>query len=151
MAGGAHYPLDLLGVTHGWRWYRVENGKLHSPLQGYPLQLPQNGHLPGAYFIPNAIRIWPMCLMLRDKRWYDFALTFGTVSGPFMRDFQMPRMGSMSASEYQAQLILSDGNVAIDDRWYDIPVFQQEMDLYMLKRIEACVMAQAEAGVAGSL
>ncbi|AFC53446.1 hypothetical protein OCQ_19340 [Mycobacterium paraintracellulare] len=77
--------------------------------------------------------------MLRDKRWYDFALTFGTVSGPFQRDFQMPRVGSMSASDYQAQVILSDGNVDIDDEWYDLPVFQQEIELDMLKRVESAV------------
>ncbi len=144
MAGGDHYPLDLLGVTHGWRWYRVEAGKLHSPLQGYPLQLPRDGHLPGAYFIPSAVRMWPMVLMLRDKRWYDFALTFGTVSGPFMRDFQMPRLGSMSASEYQAQVILSDGNVDIDDGSYDLPVFQQEIELGTLKRVETTVTRLAD-------
>lgn len=88
--------------------------------------------------------MWPMVLMLRDKRWYDFALTFGTVSGPFMRDFQMPRLGSMSASEYQAQVILSDGNVDIDDGSYDLPVFQQEIELGTLKRVETTVTRLAD-------
>ncbi|AFC43288.1 hypothetical protein OCU_20690 [Mycobacterium intracellulare ATCC 13950] len=88
--------------------------------------------------------MWPMVLMLRDKRWYDFALTFGTVSGPFMRDFQMPRVGSMSASEYQAQAILSDGNVDIDDERYDLPVFHQEIELGMLKRVESAVLNLAD-------
>lgn len=51
----------------------------------------------------------------------------------------MPRVGSMSASDYQAQVILSDGNVDIDDEWYDLPVFQQEIELDMLKRVESAV------------
>ncbi|MCV7029082.1 hypothetical protein [Mycobacterium sherrisii] len=108
--GGCHYPPDWRNVTHGWRWYRVENGQLMSPLQGYPLALPYNGFLPGAYFIPEAIHLWPVALMLRDQHWYPYAFTFGTVSGPLQRDFQMPRIGSMSATAYQAQVILTDGS-----------------------------------------
>lgn len=78
-----------------------------------------------------------MVLLLRHHRPYDFALSFGTVSGPFQLDPQMPKLGSMLATEYQAQLILSDSNVDIDDHWYDIPAFQQEIDLHTLKRVEA--------------
>lgn len=76
------YPTNWQAVTHVWRWYRVEGGKLLSPLQGYPLALPRNGILPGAYFAPSAIRIWSMVLLLRQHRPYDFALTFGAASGP---------------------------------------------------------------------
>jgi hypothetical protein len=130
------YPNNWRNVTHGWRWYKVENGMLLSPLQGYPLALPRDGHLPGAYFVPRAANMWPMVLMLRDKRPYPFAFTFGTVSGPFQRDFAMPRIGSMSATEYRAKVILTDGmaNLAYS---YDLPVVQDEIDLPLLLRIEA--------------
>ncbi|MFP1155104.1 hypothetical protein ACK280_23925 [Mycobacterium sherrisii] len=133
------YPIDWQAVTHGWRWYRVEGGKLLSPLQGYPLALPRNGLLPGAYFAPSAIRIWSMVLLLRQYRPYDFALTFGTVSGPFQLDPQMPKLGSMLATEYRAQVILSHGAADLDDS-YDLPVVQQEIELDTLKRIEAAVL-----------
>lgn len=142
LGGGNNYPANWRSVTHGWRWYRVQGGKLLSPLQGYPLELPRNGFLPGAYFIPNAYRVWPMVRMLRDKRWYDFALTFGSVSGPLQRDFQMPRIGSMSATEYQARIILSDGKTGLEDS-YDLPVIQQEITLALLQHTETTVATPA--------
>lgn len=134
------YPTNWQAVTHGWRWYRVEGRKLLSPLQGYPLALPRNGILPGAYFAPSAIRIWPMVLLLRQHRPYDFALTFGAVSGPFALDPQMPKLGSMLAAEYRALAILANGSAGLDDS-YDLPVVQQAIDLDMLKRVEAAVVA----------
>ncbi|MCV7030252.1 hypothetical protein [Mycobacterium sherrisii] len=133
--GIQRYPFNWRAVTHGWRWYRVENGQLVSPLQGYPTSLPGNGYLPGAYFIPEAFRLWPVLLMLRDTRPYDFAFTFGKVFGPLLRDFQMPRIGSMSATEYQAQVIFTDGAMDLDDS-YDLPIVETEIDLILLRDIE---------------
>lgn len=137
------YPTNWQAVTHGWRWYRVEGGKLLSPLQGYPLALPRNGILPDAYFAPSAIRIWSMVLLLRQHRPYDFALTFGTVAGPFALDPQMPKLGSMLASKYQALIVLSDSVAGLDGS-YDLPVVEQEIDLDTLKRVEAAVVAAAD-------
>lgn len=79
-----------------------------------------------------------MVLLLRQHRPYDFALTFGTVCGPFQLDPQMPKLGSMLATEYQALIVLSDSVTGLDAS-YDIPVVQQEIDLDILKRVEAAV------------
>ncbi|MCA2276574.1 hypothetical protein JF780_25040 [Mycobacterium intracellulare] len=78
--------------------------------------------------------------MLRQHRPYDFALTFGAASGPFALDPHMPKLGSMLAAEYQALIVLSDSVSGLDDS-YDFPVVQQEIDLDMLKRIEAAVVS----------
>lgn len=52
----------------------------------------------------------------------------------------MPKLGSMLAAEYQALIVLSDSVSGLDDS-YDFPVVQQEIDLDMLKRIEAAVVS----------
>ncbi|MDC9004089.1 hypothetical protein [Mycobacterium marinum] len=131
------YPnLDTL--THGWRWYRLENGVLRSPLQGYPTQLPLDGKLDGCYFVPRLSEIWSMAAMMTDTQCYPFALTFGTVSGPFARDIEMPRIGSMQCGSYQAQVIITDSTRALAE--YRMPIVRG-LDLPTMQRIEKAVSA----------
>jgi hypothetical protein len=120
-SGVVRYPADPEAVTHGWRWYKIEDGKLLSPLAPFRVQLPRDGRLPKAYFVPRAEQIWNMVCMIRDHRWYDFALTFGTVQGPFTRDLTMPRLGSMQSSLYQAQMIFTESTANLAES-YDLPV-----------------------------
>lgn len=92
-------------ITHGWRWYRVQGDRLISPLVNQ-VPLPRGGVLDGAYFIPHAEQMHSLANMIRAQNWYEFALTFGTVEGPFELDKSMPRVGSMSSTRYQARLSL---------------------------------------------
>jgi hypothetical protein len=116
----SRYPETIDGLTHGWRWYRLEGNRLLSPLVGQ-IPLPRNGTLDNAYFIPRADQIWSMVLMIKHQKWYDFALTYGSVEGPFTRDSDMPRVGSMKSSRYQALTIFTDTSAALDES-YDIPI-----------------------------
>lgn len=109
--------------THGWRWYRVEGDRLVSPLAGH-VELPRDGLLNGAYFIPGVEAMSRVANMIRDQRWYDFALTFGAVTGPFAVDNDMPRVGSLRSSQYRAQAVLTESPHAEALAFaYDMPVF----------------------------
>lgn len=125
-------------MTHGWRWYKIEQGKLRSPLQGYPTELAPDGSLIGCYFVPRAFNILGMVLMLADKRPYDFAITFGKVWGPFMRDPQMPRIASMQGTRYQAQVIMTDSTADLSE--YRMPIVRS-LEFPTMERIEKAVMA----------
>lgn len=39
------HPKTTDGLTHGWRWYRVVDGRLLSPLAPGRIELPRNGSL----------------------------------------------------------------------------------------------------------
>lgn len=136
--GRANYPTDYRAVTHGWRWYRLENGVLRSPLQGYPTALPLDGKLTGCYFVPGLYDIWSMVAMLADTKAYPFAITFGKVAGPFMRDYQMPKIGSMQCRQYQAQVIITDSTQPLAD--YRIPIVRG-WDFPATTRIEKAIRA----------
>lgn len=49
----------------------------------------------------------------------------------------------LSATEYQAQVILSDGITGLEDS-YDLPVMQHEIDLALLKRLETAASMLAD-------
>jgi protein-tyrosine phosphatase len=99
----------------------VEGGKLLSPREGYPLALPRDGALDGAFFIPRAEDMFWMTV--NAEKWYDFAITYGTVHGPFAYDPDMPLVGSMQSTKYQALTILTDSSADIQSS-YDIPVLR---------------------------
>lgn len=104
----SRHPKTTDGLTHGWRWYRVVDGRLLSPLAPGRIELPRNGSLDYGHFIPRAEDMFWMAFMIRREKWYDFALTFGEVHGPFGYDHAMPLVGSMQSTRYQALIILSD-------------------------------------------
>lgn len=104
----SRHPKTTDWLTHGWRWYRVVDGRLLSPLAPGRIELPRNGSLDYGHFIPRAEDMFWMAFMIRREKWYDFALTFGEVHGPFGYDHAMPLVGSMQSTRYQALIILSD-------------------------------------------
>jgi hypothetical protein len=67
-------------------------------------ELPRHGGLEGAYFIPRAEDMFWTAVMMASH--YDLALTFGKVSGEFLYDHTMPKVGSLKAKRYQAIAIL---------------------------------------------
>lgn len=110
-------------VTHGWRWYRVVGDRLVSPLAGR-MPLPRDGLLNSAYFIPSVEAMSRVANMIHGQQWYELALTFGAVTGPFAVDNDMPRVGSLRSSQYRAQAILSTSpHVEALALAYDMPVF----------------------------
>jgi hypothetical protein len=61
------------------------------------------------FFVPQAYDVMSVVEMLSHQRsWYQFAITFGAVSGPFARDPDMYRVGSMQCGRYQAKVILTN-------------------------------------------
>ncbi|WP_141562676.1 hypothetical protein [Mycobacterium neglectum] len=120
--------------THGWRWYRVENNRLYSPIVGR-IPLPRNGVLDQVYFIPRAEHIWSTAMMIAHQKWYSFALTFGTVQGPFEDDPTMPRTGSLKSTRYQALAILASAG-SIDPQHYDMPVVDGLLSEDLLLAVE---------------
>ena len=96
------YPAKPSALTHGWRWWRVEGGALWSPLQGRYITGELKGRtIAGAFFIPGVDEIFSMVQMLTHQKPYPFAITYGSVTGPFTPDRQMPRVGSMQCGEYR--------------------------------------------------
>lgn len=118
----------------GWRWYKVEDNRLYSPLVGR-VPLPRNGILEGAYFIPQAERMWSQCLMMAGQRWYEFALTFGEAHGPFERDNSMPFSRSMKSTRYDALAIFTSRPGLQQN--YDIPVVEGLLSEDVLLSVEA--------------
>jgi hypothetical protein len=60
-------------------------------------------------FVPQAYDVMSVVEMRsRQRSWYNFAITFGAVEGPFTRDPDMYRVGSMQCGRYQAQVILTN-------------------------------------------
>lgn len=119
------YPQDPDSLTHGWRWYKIIENCLFSPIVNR-VELPRDGVLDdGAYFIPQARNIFPLALQMKAQRWYEgqFALTFGWVTGPFLFDHTMPLVGSMKATRYRAIGIFttSAGSEHLAQA-YDMPV-----------------------------
>ncbi|WP_131808884.1 hypothetical protein [Mycolicibacter sinensis] len=117
------YPADIDNLTHGWRWYRVQGGKLLSPLSPYPLELARNGVLENAYFVPGINEIRSMLAYIKDRGWYEPAISFGAVIGPFVRDPDMPRIGSMICASYTAERVYARNAVVEQlSSNYDVPV-----------------------------
>lgn len=120
--------------THGWRWYRVDSGRLYSPIVGR-IPLPRNGALGNVYFIPRAEHMWPTALQIASLGWYALALTFGRVEGPFEADHTMPRVGSLKSTRYQALTILASAG-SVDPQHYDIPVVDDLLSEDLLLAVE---------------
>jgi hypothetical protein len=132
----SRHPASTDAPTHGWRWYRVEDNRLVSPIVGR-VPLPRNGLLDGAYFIPRAEDIWPVAIMIAAERWYAFALTFGEVQGPLEHDPTMPLLGSMKSTRYQALTILSTATNL--QQSYDVPVVGGLLSEELMLAVERAV------------
>ncbi|MDA2890993.1 hypothetical protein PDG61_08730 [Mycolicibacterium sp. BiH015] len=142
MVGIARYPKNLDALRFGWRWYRIEDERLFSPLSPIRTVMPQSGCLRDVYVVPEAENIWYVTEMIAAQRAYDIALTFGAVSGPFSLDPDMPRIGSVKVGSYQAHGIFTRHHVTLDH--YDLPICR-DYDLAKLQRIEHRVHS-AKAG-----
>jgi protein-tyrosine phosphatase len=129
-------------VTHGWRWYKVKGNKLLSPLVGN-LELPRDGVLDRAYFIPGAQEMYWTAFTQR----YDLALTYGLVEGPFTLDDSMPRTRSMRSTRYRAQIILADNPLRLQP-FYDLPLMENDFQLSTMLAVEQ-MFAPAVPIVAG--
>lgn len=128
------HPTSPDTVTHGWRWYRVEDNRLLSPLVGR-ITLPRNGVLDGAYFIPAAEQMYSTAFTMGALQWYEVALTFGRVQGPFALDHTMPRVGSMRSTQYQAQIILAHNPLRLQPN-YDLPLMVNDGQLSTMLAVE---------------
>lgn len=111
-------------VTHGWRWWDIKDNKLVSPIMAdYKLQLPRDGVLAGAYFIPDAktmlFDVLPK-MMATYRVTNDIALTFGSVDGPLELDMDMASVGSMKSTRYRAKVILANNPERLQAT-YDLP------------------------------
>lgn len=116
------YPQNLDALTHGWRWYRIIENRLISPIFGR-VELPRDGVLDDAYVIPQAEDMFWLATMITAQRWYDFALTFGAVSGPLLYDHTMPKVGSLKAKQYKAIAIFTTSSASADlASAYDLPI-----------------------------
>lgn len=91
-----------------------------SPLVGR-VELPRDGLLERAYFIPGAEEMFWTSDMIRVQKWYPFALTFGTVDGPFTVDPTMPRVKSLRSTRYRAQIIIADNPLELQPN-YGLPI-----------------------------
>jgi hypothetical protein len=119
------YPKSTDNLTHGWRWYRVENGRLLSPLAPGRMELPRDGGLDFAYFIPaeNAELLFWATFRIQGTNQYDVAATFGTVKGPFAFDRSMPEIGSMQCTRYKALCMFTESpQIAELAKNYDFPI-----------------------------
>lgn len=139
-----NYP-DLDTLTHGWRWYLVDNdnrgqAQLVSPMVGR-VPLPRNGFLDNAYFIPKA----ELMLHALNGSWREltpemirergYALTFGRITGPFERDLNISQVfGAMKCATYQALAICTDTPQRFVGA-YDLPMVRGT-DLSTLRAVE---------------
>jgi protein-tyrosine phosphatase len=128
-------------VTHGWRWYKVENNKLLSPLVGN-LELPRDGILDRAYFIPGAEdAYWTALTVTARAARYDYALTFGQVDGPLTLDETMSRINSMRSTKYRAQIIIADNPLRLRP-FYDLMLMQNDFQLNTMLAVEQMFKSQ---------
>jgi hypothetical protein len=105
----ARYPTNPDKLTTGWRWWRILNNKLFSPLVPFTNELAASGEMDGVFFIPKAENIIPVVEMLAQQRsWYQFAISYGKVTGPFAKDGDTWRTGSMVCAKYQTKVILTN-------------------------------------------
>ncbi len=155
----SRHPETTDDLTHGWRWYRLLDGRLMSPLAPGTVLLPRDGGLDHAFFIPRAEEMFWTAFQIHHEKWYDFALTFGAVQGPFARDHTMPRVGSMQSTRYQARAIVA---FTVETAYslhpnYDIPIaagdFRRGIRLFrevkqVVMRAEQQHAAQVAAAVA---
>ncbi|MGV0580319.1 hypothetical protein ABQE57_16985 [Mycolicibacterium elephantis] len=113
------------GITHGWRFWRIKNDRLVSPIVSPGVVLPGHGRLRWAFFLPRAEDIRDIVTRIRRQRWYDdFAVTFGRVSRPLCHDrLWLPHVVSLQASQYEALLILTDSvRGPLLKEYYELPV-----------------------------
>lgn len=126
-------PSDT--VTHGWRWYKVQDNKLLSPLVGN-LELPRDGVLERAYFIPGAEdAYWTALTVTARAARYEYALTFGQVEGPFVLDETMSRINSMRSTRYRAQIIIADNPLRLRP-FYDLMLMENDFQLNTMLAVE---------------
>ena len=62
-----------------------------------------------------------MAVTIKRQNWYDFALTYGAVQGPFSYDHTMPKVGSMKCTRYKALAIFTHSAADLATS-YDFPV-----------------------------
>ncbi|WP_431236710.1 hypothetical protein ACQ86B_17415 [Mycolicibacterium aichiense] len=110
------------GLTHGWRWYRIKSDRLVSPLSPTPVELPPDGELFDCYIVPSVEKIGSMAAWITQQQLYPFALTYGSVEGPFEKDHDMPRIGSIKVGRYQALTIFTNTHGRELAEHYRLPV-----------------------------
>ena len=120
----------MIEPTHGWRWYKVENNRLMSPLVGN-IALPRDGVLEHAFFMPGTDDMFHTVYsfnevqnMMKLSERYDCALTFGRVDGPFTIDDAMALL-TMRCARYQARIIIADNPLRLQP-FYDLPLMAND-------------------------
>lgn len=132
--GIQRYPFNWRAVTHGWRWYRVENGQLVSPLQGYPLRCLTTDIFRERTSFPKLFGCGRCCSCCGTRALMTSRLLSARCSALCCGTSKCHGLG-LSATEYQAQVILTDGLTGLDDS-YDLPIVETEIDLILLRDIE---------------
>jgi hypothetical protein len=98
-------------MTQGWRWWQIHDGRLMSPLASNrreSIYLPRDCRMDSAYFLPYAQDCGHMLMFIRCAAVYKrqeqgvFALTLGTVAGPFRDDPTLHKVRSVQAAQYTA-------------------------------------------------
>ena len=146
MIGVERYPKNLEALRFGWRRYRIVGNRLRSPLApmiGKQVYLGDDGSLRDVFIVPEADNIWPMACMIEHQRWYPYAMTFGAVQGPFAKDPDMPRIGSVKVGHYQALSIFTEHDADLEH--YGLPIYRN-FDLEVLHSVEIS-MSATKAGV----
>jgi hypothetical protein len=126
-------------LRHAWRWYRVEDGLLVSPIESVPL--PRNGVLYDVHVFPSA----ELMNHALKGRWLDhtpksikargYALTMGPAYPPFQEDHNINQIyGSTRVQRYEARGIFT--TLPVHSEAYDMPV-TSHVDLPTLKRAES--------------
>jgi len=128
---------DYSTLEYGWRWYRIREGILVSPIEELPL--PYDGVLQDVHMIPYANLMWHALqgswleASPEDIREEGYALTFGRVYGPFSPDHNINCMfGSTRVTRYVSEVICCELPV---DEHYDMPV-EHGVDLPTLQKVE---------------
>lgn len=119
-------------VMYGWRWYRIEGGRLVSPIvgatrYGSPITLPRSGLLHDVFFLPSAADMYGLLtntiLRYESGLAEHLTVTYGRVSGPLEPDPDMGHVRSMRCGRYDALAILTNSRSPLE-RFYDAPVMR---------------------------
>ncbi|WP_309299129.1 arsenate reductase/protein-tyrosine-phosphatase family protein [Mycobacterium kiyosense] len=132
--------LGIAEPTHGWRWYKVQDGRLVSPIvgatrYGEPITLPRSGEMNGVFFIPNAemmSRHLDTIMRFPENEPEHLTLTFGRVRGPFDPDPNMGHVNAMRCARYEAQVIATKCPEKLAGA-YDLPIVST-LDLAAIER-----------------
>ncbi len=131
------HPRNLDRLTHGWRWYYIEDGQLMSPYVGKS-PLPRDGILDDAYFIPTAEMTYSLIMtrsVYQSDNINDIAVTYGRVNGPFEFDHEMWTTGSMRAARYYAVAIATNRADDVQPQ-YDLPIINRVDNQHWLQKLE---------------